>query len=60
MNQTQVNTLRNQINAAHRAGDLVKADALQAKLHTHFTAQADKFCKSEAGAAHAAYLMGRP
>jgi hypothetical protein len=59
MSKQQVTTLRNQINAAHAAGDLTKADALQAKLHAHFTAQADAFVNSSEGRAHMSRLMER-
>jgi len=60
MNSKQVQTLRNQINAALAANDRATADKLQAKLHDHFSAQADKFVNSTAGQAHMNNLMGRP
>lgn len=59
MTSKQVQTLRNQINAAHAAGDLAKADSLQAKLHAHFTQQADAFLASPAGRVHMDRLMER-
>jgi len=60
MNSKQVQALRNKINAAWAANDRATADKLQAKLHAHFTAAADKFVNSSAGQAHMNNLMSRP
>lgn len=60
MTKQQVQSLRKEINAAHAAGNMKKANALQAKLHAHFTAEADAFVRSPEGQKHAEYLMGRP
>jgi len=59
MNTKQVQTLRNKINAAWAANDRATADSLQAELHKHFAAQADKFVSSAAGRAHISNLMSR-
>lgn len=60
MTANQVQALRNKINAAWAANDRATADKLQAKLHSHFTAAADKFVNSAAGLAHMNNMMGRP
>jgi hypothetical protein len=60
MNSKQVQALRNKINAAWAANDRATADKLQAKLHNHFTAAADKFVNSAAGQKHMNNLMSRP
>ena len=60
MTAKQVQALRNKINAAWAANDRATADKLQAELHKHFTAEADKFMASKAGAAWGGYIMGRP
>jgi hypothetical protein len=59
MNAKQVQALRNQINAAHAAGNSTKAAALQAKLHAHFVAQSDAFVNSAEGRKHMDRLMER-
>lgn len=60
MTTKQVQALRNKINAAWAANDKATADKLQATLHAHFAAQADKFLASKAGAAWGSYIVGRP
>ena len=60
MTPKQVQALRNKINAAWAANDKATADKLQADLHKHFAAQADKFLASKAGAAWGSYIVGRP
>lgn len=59
MNSKQVQALRAKINAAHAAGDMTKADALQAKLHAHFVAQSDAFVNSTEGRQHMDSLLER-
>ena len=59
MNQQQVSAIREQINAAHQAGDLKLADSLQSKLNDHFTAQADSFMRSAEGSRWMDRLMER-
>jgi hypothetical protein len=60
MTAAQVQNLRNKINAAWNANDRGTADKLQAKLHKHFTATADKFVNSKAGQKHMDNMMARP
>jgi len=60
MTTKQVKALRNKINAAWAANDRATADKLQAKLHDHFAAAADKFLNSAAGAAWGGYIVDRP
>ena len=50
MNAKQVEALRDQINAAHKTGNVVQADQLQDVLHAHFVAEAEAFMVSPAGA----------
>lgn len=59
MNQQQVSALRSRINAAHDAGDLKLAAALQSRLHAHFTAKADGFMRSAEGSRWMDRLMER-
>lgn len=47
----QVKELRNEVNAAHVAGDAARAQVAQAKLHAHFVADSDAFFQSEEGRA---------
>jgi len=47
----EVKTLRQEINAAHAAGDADKAAELQGRLHQHFVADSDAFVTTPEGAA---------
>jgi len=60
MTTAQVTALRAKINAAWNSNNRAEADKLQAKLHQHFAAQADKFMSSKKGQEWADRLMTRP
>lgn len=53
-------SLRDAINAAHAAGNIARADVLQAVLHTHFVALADAFMASPDGLVYRDALVDRP
>ena len=60
MTTNQVTALRAKINAAWSRNDRAEADKLQAQLHSHFTAAADKFVNSKEGQQCMNRLMARP
>lgn len=59
MTAKQVKNIRESINAAHKAGNLVKANELQAVLHNHLIKESDAFLNSASGKAHMNYLLNK-